>query len=71
VFAGLLAAGPYLLGEQPGIADVLAYPFLRYGRGVAPGDEDAFHAVLAEYLDPSGHPRLDAWLDRCAALPQA
>ncbi len=72
VFEGLLAARPYLLGEQPGIADVLAYPFLRYGRGVSPGDDDPFHAVLAAHLDPSpGHPRLDAWLGRCAALPQA
>jgi maleylacetoacetate isomerase/maleylpyruvate isomerase len=71
VFEGLLAARPYLLGDVPGIADVLAYPFLRYGRGVSSGDDDAFHAVLAEHLEPSGHPRLDAWLDRCAALPQA
>jgi glutathione S-transferase len=71
VFAGLLAAHPYLLGAQPGIADVLAYPFLRYGRGCAPGDDDPFHAVLAEHLDPAGRPRLGAWLDRCAALPRA
>jgi maleylacetoacetate isomerase/maleylpyruvate isomerase len=67
VFEGLLAARPFLLGDEPGIADVLAYPFLRYGRGVQPGDDDAFHAVLAAHLDPQGHPRLDAWLDRCAA----
>jgi glutathione S-transferase len=71
VFEGLLAARPYLLGGAPGIADVLAYPFLRYARGVRPGDHDAFHAVLAAHLDASGHPRLDAWVDRCAALPQA
>jgi glutathione S-transferase len=71
VFAGLLAAGPFLLGDAPTVADVLAYPFLRYGRGLPPGDDERFHAVLAEHLDPSGHPRLDAWIDRCAALPQA
>jgi glutathione S-transferase len=70
VFEGLLAERAYLLGDQPGIADVLAYPFLRYGRGVAAGDDDPFHAVLAAHLDPAGHPRLAAWLDRCAALPQ-
>jgi glutathione S-transferase len=70
-FERLLTDRPYLLGDQPGIADVLAYPFLRYGRGVAPGDDDQFHAVLAQHLDPAGHPRLAAWLDRCAALPQA
>jgi len=71
VFEGLLTARPYLLDERPGIADVLAYPFLRYGRGVSSGDDDPFHAVLAQHLAPAGHPRLDAWLDRCAALPQA
>jgi glutathione S-transferase len=71
VFEGLLASRPYLLGERPGIADVLAYPFLRYGRGVSRDDRDPFHAVLADHLDPSGHPRLRAWLDRCDALPRA
>jgi glutathione S-transferase len=70
-FERLLTGRPHLLGDRPGIADVLAYPFLRYGRGVAPGDEDPFHAVLAQHLDPAGHPRLAAWLERCAALPQA
>jgi maleylpyruvate isomerase len=71
VFEGLLAERPFLLADAPTIADVLAYPFLRYGRGVTAGDTDSFHAVLAEHLDSSGHPRLDAWIDRCAGLPQA
>jgi glutathione S-transferase len=71
VFEGLLDGRAFLLAGTPTIADVLAYPFLRYGRGVTAGDEDAFHAVLAAHLDSSGHPRLDAWIDRCAALPQA
>jgi glutathione S-transferase len=72
VFEGLLADRAYLLGDRPGIADVLAYPFLRYGLGVSSGDRDPFHAVLAEYLDPVvEHPRLSAWLDRCDAMPRA
>ena len=71
VFEGLLTERPYLLGGRPGIADVLAYPFLRYGRGVSADDRDPFHAVLAEHLDPTEHPRLKAWLDRCDALPRA
>jgi glutathione S-transferase len=71
VFEGLLAGRPFLLADAPTVADVLAYPFLRYGRGTTPEDADPFHAVLAAHLDPSGHPRLDAWLDRCAELPRA
>jgi glutathione S-transferase len=71
VFEGLLTDRPFLLGDQPGIADVLAYPFLRYGRGVSAGDRDPFHAVLAQHLDPSNHPRLAEWLDRCDDLPRA
>jgi glutathione S-transferase len=71
VFEALLSDRPYLLGERPSIADVLAYPFLRYGRGASANDTDPFHAVLAEHLDPTGHPRPEAWLDRCAELPRA
>jgi glutathione S-transferase len=71
VFEALLADRPYLLGAAPGIADVLAYPFLRYGRGVSGGDDDPFHLVLANHLHPAGHPRLAAWLERCDALPRA
>jgi maleylacetoacetate isomerase/maleylpyruvate isomerase len=71
VFEGLLTDRPFLLGDEPGIADVLAYPFLRYGRGVSADDRDTFHTVLAEHLDPSHHPRLAGWLDRCDGLPRA
>ena len=71
VFEGLLADRPFLLGDAPGIADVLAYPFLRYGRGASADDRDPFHAVLAAHLDPAGHPRLRAWLERCDGLPRA
>jgi glutathione S-transferase len=71
VFEALLTDRRYLLGDAPGIADVLAYPFLRYGRGVSAGDDDPFHRVLASHLDPAGHPRLAAWLERCDALPRA
>lgn len=71
VFEGLLADRAYLLGDTPGIADVLAYPFLRYGRGVTSDDHDPFHAVLADHLEPTEYLRLKAWLDRCDALPRA
>jgi glutathione S-transferase len=71
VFEKLLTDRPFLLGDQPGIADVLAFPFLRYGRGLEPGDTDPFHAVLATHLGLGGYPRLHAWLMRCNGLPRS
>jgi glutathione S-transferase len=62
-FEALLDGRDFLLGDTLGIAEVTAWPFLRYARGCPPGDEERFHQVLAEQLDPPG-PRLDAWIDR-------
>jgi glutathione S-transferase len=70
VFEGLLDGRDHLLGPF-GIADVVAFPFLKYGRGVQPGDTDPFHAVLAEHLALERHPRLAAWVERCDRLPRA
>jgi glutathione S-transferase len=65
-FEALLDGRDFLLGDALGIADVTAWPFLRYARGCSPGDEDPFHLVLAEHLAAAG-PRLSAWLDRVGA----
>jgi glutathione S-transferase len=62
-FEALLDGRDFLLGDELGIADVTAWPFLRYARGCPPGDEERFHLVLAEHLAPTGA-RLDAWIDR-------
>ena len=71
-FEGLLAGGPFLGGEALGVADVCAFPFLKYGVvDPEPGDEDRFHVVLAEILRVGGHPRLDEWVRRVDALPRA
>ncbi len=71
-FERMLAGGRYLLGDEIGIADVCAYPFLRYAVGERhPDDDDPFHAVLCRLLAPGSHPRLDRWIERVAAQPQA
>lgn len=65
---GWLAGGPGLTA-----ADIVAFPFLRYGVAPPdPADTDPFHAVLREHcaLAP-GHAALRGWLERMAALPQA
>lgn len=68
---GLLADGrEHLLGPF-GIADVVAWPFLRYALDAQPGDDDPFHQVLRDHLDLEGRPRLRAWIERVAARPEA
>lgn len=68
----LLSAGGCLLGPEPGIADVCAYPFLRYAvHRPDPADDEAFHMILNRHLAPGSHPHLDRWVERIAALPQA
>ena len=66
-FEALLDGRDFLLGDTLGIADVTAWPFLRYSQGAPPGDEEPFHNVLVEHLAGRG-PRLDAWIHRVGAL---
>jgi glutathione S-transferase len=69
LFESLLAGRDFLLGEF-GIADVIAFPFLKYALlPLEPGDTDAFHVVLAEHLVAG--PRLAAWIRRVDARPRA
>jgi len=69
LFEALLARQDFLLGEF-GIADVVAFPFLKYAvLPPEPGDNDPFHDVLAEHL--SAGPRLEAWVRRVDKRPRA
>jgi glutathione S-transferase len=71
-FEALLDGRDFLLGDELAIADVIAFPFLKYAVGIEPGDPDRFHHVLAEHLAlGGGYPRLRGWLARCDALPRA
>jgi glutathione S-transferase len=70
-FEALLAGRDFLFGEF-GVADVTAYPFLRYGRqGMPTGDDEPFHQVLVDHLGMDDHPRTAAWVDRILERPQA
>ncbi|HEU4449747.1 MAG TPA: glutathione S-transferase family protein [Gaiellaceae bacterium] len=72
LFESLLAGRDHLLGDF-GVADVVAFPFLKYGRlGLPAGDDEVFHRILVE-RQPIGerHPRLAAWIDRMDTRPRA
>jgi glutathione S-transferase len=71
VFERLLDGRDYLFGDF-GVADCLAYPFLKYAAGRDPADDELFHRILEE-RQPLGddHPRLAAWIARVAERPRA
>lgn len=69
-FDALLTDRPFLFGDQPGAADVCAYPFLRFAIAADPDDDDLFHGILIEHL-ASPPRRLRAWIERMSALPVA
>jgi glutathione S-transferase len=71
LFESLLDGREYLLGDF-GLADVTAFPFLKYASlGVAPGDRDTFHRVLVDYMPLAGDSPLHAWVARVDARPRA
>jgi glutathione S-transferase len=70
LFEALLDRHEHLFGELTA-ADLVAYPFLKYGAGRDPADDELFHRLLGEHLQLDGeYPRLRAWIDRIASLPQ-
>jgi glutathione S-transferase len=70
LFEALLDRRDHLFGELSA-ADLAAYPFLKYGVGRHPADDELFHLLLADHLKlDGGHPRLRKWIERIAALPQ-
>lgn len=71
-FEALLDGRDHLLGDAVGIADVVAFPFLKYALLHDPADDERFHTILAEHLALGGdYPRVEAWIRRMDALPRA
>jgi glutathione S-transferase len=70
LFEDLLDGRDHLFGELSA-ADLAAYPFLKYGVGRDPADDELFHRLLADHLKLDGkYPRLRAWIARIGGLPQ-
>ena len=71
LFEGLLAGRDYLFGEF-GLADVIAFPFLKYAAlGLQPGDDDFFHRILVERQPLAESSSLRAWVARVDAHPRS
>ena len=70
-FEDLLDDRPFLAGSEPGAADFVAIPFLKYAAGRDPADDELFHRILDEHQSVAGRPNLAAWIERVRALPRA
>jgi glutathione S-transferase len=70
-FEALLDGRDYLFGEF-GVADCIAFPFLKYAVLYDPADEELFHRILVEYQRLDGrYPRVEAWIRRVDERPRA
>ena len=71
LFESLLAGRDYLCGEF-GLADVTAFPFLKYAAfGTPPDDDERFHEVLVEFQPLRADSPLRAWSARVDAHPRS
>lgn len=71
LFEGLLTGRDFLFGELS-LADVTAFPFLKYAVIWDAGDSHRFHEILREQLRlGDAFPRLEGWIHRVDALPRA
>ncbi|MGH3051010.1 MAG: glutathione S-transferase family protein [Gaiellaceae bacterium] len=69
-FESLLAGREHLFGEF-GVADVVAFPFLKYASlGLQTGDDELFHRILVEHQPLSQHSPLHGWVARVDARPR-
>jgi glutathione S-transferase len=69
LFEDLLAGRDHLFGEF-GVADCIAWPFLRYAVHIDPEDPWTFHQVLHDHMRlDEQHPRLADWIARVGERP--
>jgi glutathione S-transferase len=71
-FEAMLDGREHLMGDF-GVADCVAFPFLKYALlPPAADDPDSFHHVLTDHLAlGDGYPRLREWIRRVDARPRA
>ena len=70
-FEALLSGREYLFGDF-GVADCIAFPFLKYAVLHDPADQEMFHRILADHQRLNGrYPRLEAWIRRVDERPRS
>lgn len=70
-FERLLTGRDHLYGDELGVADVIAFPFLKFAAGRPAEDDELFHRILDEHQSVEGRPRLGAWIERMDRCPRA
>jgi glutathione S-transferase len=70
LFESLLDGRDHLLGKF-GIADVIAFPFLKYAVDDNAEDDEPFHQILRDWQPIAGRPRVEAWIGRVDEMPRA
>ncbi len=70
LFEGLLDGRDFLLGDFS-VADIVAFPFLRYATDRVAADDHLFHRLLRSSMPIEGHPRVAAWIERVDAGARA
>jgi glutathione S-transferase len=72
LFEGLLTGRSYLFGDAFGVADCIAFPFVKYAvLPPATDDDDTFHRTLADHLVSSEkHNALGSWIERVDGKPR-
>ncbi len=69
-FEALLDGCDHFFGDLS-VADIAAYPFIKYATDENADDDYEIHELMRRYQSVEGRPRLAAWLERIAALPRA
>jgi len=70
-FESLLDGREYLFGDF-GVADCIAFPFLKYAVLYDPADDELFHRILVEHQRLDGrYQRLEGWIHRVNARPRS
>jgi maleylpyruvate isomerase len=70
VFESLLDGRDYLYGAF-GVADVMAFPFLKYAAfGLPDGDDERFHEILVEHQPLAESSPIRAWATRVDGHPR-